>query len=364
MATPGSEAGRNVTEPSMAEVAVAACVASSAPWRADGVRRAGRRPGVERLIERDRAAGHGVAVHVEQAKRDLAGRARGGEVLAGPGDRLEQRVLRTRAVGRKCNALAGSVEAGVDADDLALGERADGERLGGDARGVGDRGSRTLGRNAATGRSLPCDGLAGEGRAVRKDESLHGPGESGAGGERKLRRERGKRRAAVPPPNCACRLEPLVSEAVTMDQVPSLAMTFMVARPSPVAVTEQIGKTAGERGRAGGDSVDDGDAAGGRERGRKSRDGEGKRHADGDGVRGRGDEGERVACAGVVTDAAGNDGCRIKGGQVVDFNIDGTGDAGGRGRRNGRDLVGRDAGDERGLAADENRVGEAKAQSP
>ena len=37
------------------------------------MRGAGRRPRVERLIERDRAAGHGVAVHVEQAKRDLAG---------------------------------------------------------------------------------------------------------------------------------------------------------------------------------------------------------------------------------------------------------------------------------------------------
>lgn len=32
VATPGSETGENVTEPSMAEVAVAACVASSAPW--------------------------------------------------------------------------------------------------------------------------------------------------------------------------------------------------------------------------------------------------------------------------------------------------------------------------------------------
>ena len=32
-----------------------------------------------------------------------------------------------------------------------------------------------------------------------------------------------------------------MSEAVTMDQVPSTAVTFMVARPSPVAVTEQVG---------------------------------------------------------------------------------------------------------------------------
>ena len=97
--------------------------------------------------------------------------------------------------------------------------------------------------------------------------------------------------------------------------------------------------------------------------GAERRDGEGKRHADGHGVRGCGDEGERVARAGVVTDAAGNDGGRVKGGQVVDFNVDRAGDAGCRGRRDGGDLVGRDAGDERRLAADQNRVGEAKAHA-
>ncbi len=32
VATPGNKTGRNVTEPSIAEVAAAACVASSAPW--------------------------------------------------------------------------------------------------------------------------------------------------------------------------------------------------------------------------------------------------------------------------------------------------------------------------------------------
>jgi len=32
----------------------------------------------------------------------------------------------------------------------------------------------------------------------------------------------------------------LVSETVTIDQVPSTAVTFMEARPSPVAVTEQV----------------------------------------------------------------------------------------------------------------------------
>ena len=49
------------------------------------------------------------------------------------------------------------------------------------------------------------------------------------------------RTGGVPPANCACRLEPLVSAAVTMDNVPSAAVTFMVARPSPVEVTAQTG---------------------------------------------------------------------------------------------------------------------------
>ena len=59
--------------------------------RADSVQGAGRRPGVERLIERDGAAGHGVAVHVEEAEGDLAGRGGDGEGLAGAGDGLRAR---------------------------------------------------------------------------------------------------------------------------------------------------------------------------------------------------------------------------------------------------------------------------------
>ena len=61
--------------------------------RAYGVRRTGRRPGVERLVESDRAAGHGIAVHVEKAEGDLAGRGGGGEGLARAGDGLQERVL-------------------------------------------------------------------------------------------------------------------------------------------------------------------------------------------------------------------------------------------------------------------------------
>ena len=50
-----------------------------------------------------------------------------------------------------------------------------------------------------------------------------------------------ERAGGVPPANCAWRLEPLVSEAVTMDQAELVAVTLMVARPSPVATTEQTG---------------------------------------------------------------------------------------------------------------------------
>ena len=74
-------------------------------------------------------------------------------------------------------------------------------------------------------------------------------------------------------------------------------------------------------------------------------------------------EGERVAGAGVVADAAGDDGGGVEDGQIVDLDIDRAGDAGGRGRRDGGDLVGRDAGDEGRLAADQHRVGEAKAHA-
>src|ERR1035438_3124498 len=43
----------------------------------------------------------------------------------------------------------------------------------------------------------------------------------------------------VPPTNSVCRLEPLRSAAVTVDQVAPIAVTFIVARPSPVAGTWQ-----------------------------------------------------------------------------------------------------------------------------
>ena len=50
---------------------------------------------------------------------------------------------------------------------------------------------------------------------------------------------RAVRTGGVPPLKCASRLEPLVSEAVTTDAVPSIAVTVMVALPSPVAMTGQ-----------------------------------------------------------------------------------------------------------------------------
>src|SRR5580704_12872220 len=48
---------------------------------------------------------------------------------------------------------------------------------------------------------------------------------------------RAVRTGGAPPLKCACRLEPLVSEAMTTDAVPSIAVMVMVALPYPVAVT-------------------------------------------------------------------------------------------------------------------------------
>ena len=63
-----------------------------------------------------------------------------------------ERVLGPRAEDREGDALAGAVEAGADGGRLALGERSDGEGLGGDAAGVGEGGAAAMDRDAA-GRS-------------------------------------------------------------------------------------------------------------------------------------------------------------------------------------------------------------------
>ena len=55
------------------------------------------------------------------------------------------------------------------------------------------------------------------------------------------------RTGGVPPMNSALRLEPLASEAVTVDQVLAVAVTLMVARPSPVVLTAQ--EAAASQGR-------------------------------------------------------------------------------------------------------------------
>src|ERR1700739_3473647 len=49
---------------------------------------------------------------------------------------------------------------------------------------------------------------------------------------------RAARVGGVPPLKCACRLAPLVSEAVTTELPGVGAIMFMVAMPSPVAVVE------------------------------------------------------------------------------------------------------------------------------
>ena len=96
-------------------------------------------------------------------------------------------------------------------------------------------------RDDAAGRGLPGDGLAGGGRPLERTRAWTvqvkvAPAASESWGVSEART------GGVPPANWAWRLEPLVSEAVTMDQVELMAVTFMVAWPSPVAVTEQTGR--------------------------------------------------------------------------------------------------------------------------
>jgi hypothetical protein len=116
----------------------------------DTVRGTGRRPCIEGLVEGYRAAGHGVAVRVEEAKGDLAGSGLEGEALGSAGDGFKGGVLGTGAKGGEGDALAGAVEAGADGVGLALSERTRGEGLGGDAVGVGEDGSAALNGDAVS----------------------------------------------------------------------------------------------------------------------------------------------------------------------------------------------------------------------
>ena len=218
------------------------------------------------------------------------GVARGGQALAGAGDGLEQRVLRPRTKCGKCNALAGAVQAGIDARCLALGERAHGERLCGDAGGVGGDAKLTLHGDSAPVAVCHETIARSAARRCSQDQRLHGPRESGAGRERKLRRKRGKhrRRSAH-----KLRLEARAVGERSSDDGPRRARSqsrswWRGHRPWPRR--EQTGKPQAERGRSAGNGIDDRDAAGGREVRAQRRDGEGKRHADGNGIRGRGDQ--------------------------------------------------------------------------
>jgi hypothetical protein len=145
------------------------------------VRRTGRRPGVEGLIESHRSTGHRIAIHVQEAEHDLGGRAGDAERLRRPGDGSEPGVFRTCAEGGESNALGGPVEAGLNGGSLAFSEWADRERVGGDARCVGD--GRGVSLSADPGSAgLPGYGLATFGDPVGEDLRLHGPREGGAGG--------------------------------------------------------------------------------------------------------------------------------------------------------------------------------------
>src|SRR6202000_1004570 len=100
---------------------------------AAAVRRAGRSPGVDGLIEGDDGSGHGASVDVLDAEHDLRRIGGDGHVLRDAGESFESGVLRASAQYREADALRGAVEAGLHAGLLAFGERADIPRIGGGA---------------------------------------------------------------------------------------------------------------------------------------------------------------------------------------------------------------------------------------
>src|SRR5215472_4221164 len=303
---------------------------------AAAVGRAWRRPGVDGLEERDGASGHGVAVHVADAEDDLGGSIGDGDALGGSGDGLNPGVFGARSEGAEVDALLGSVEAGGGAGLLAWSERSDGEGLGGDARGTGDDGGGDGLLQA--GPTLPCDGLAGGGRTVFEGEGLGGPHGGGSGGDGEGGVEGGEHGGGA---SGEVGLEAgAVGEAGGDDGEGGVDGCDVHGGGAVAGGDDGAGGfAAGEGGGSAGDGVGDGDPAGGGEVATEGGDGEGNLGADGDGVRGRGDEGEGVAVAGVVTDAAGEDGLRVVDGEVVDFDVDGTGDASGGGRCDGSDFI-------------------------
>ena len=129
------------------------------------MQRTGRRPGVKSLVEGDRAAGHLIAVHIEQTEDDLGGSVVKTKGLDGSGNGCQRGELRTRADGCIDYALAGSVEAGINGAELALGQGTDGEDFGGDAGFVGERGGSGLGGDARSG-GLPRHCLCSNRQAV------------------------------------------------------------------------------------------------------------------------------------------------------------------------------------------------------
>ena len=158
--------------------------------------------------------------------------------------------------------------------------------------------------------------------AVAEDKGLSCPGECGSGGEREHGRERGDggRRSAI---ELYSQTHRTVGERGG-DRGPCAAGSGYVDGGAAVAGGGDGagGETATKRGASVDDGVDDRDTAGGVEIGVEGENGKGYRNADGDRARGRGDEGERVARACVVAEAAVDDGGSVVNGQVVHLDID------------------------------------------
>ena len=324
------------------------------------MRRAGRGPGIERLIKRHRAACHGIAVHVQHPQRDLARSAADRQTLRGSGDGYQGGELRACPEGGIGDALAGAVQAGIGGDRLPFGQRSHGERLGGDAVGVGGHGAALKGDAART--RLPGNSLAAGGQALVQHQGLRRPVGRGSGSQRKLGSERGQhwRRSAA-----KLRLEAGAVGQRSGDNRPGSVRRRDIHGCAPIASGRHCagGFAATQRRCSAGHGVDNRDAASRTQILTQCDDRESLRHADGHRAHGRGDQRERIARAGIVTDAAGDDGPREVDGQVVDLDIHRAGDARGSRRRDSRDFVGRDARNQRRLAAHLNRVGEAKAHA-
>ena len=199
VATPGSDAGMNVTAPSSGGRCRCRlrgeqrCGGGQAPW--NGARWC---PCVECLVK-CLTAPPAMGLPSTSSRRSVIWRGcwrRRLRLCVVPETAWRVANSGPRAEGGEGDALGGAVEAGGECDSLALGERAHGDGVGGDAVGVGER-DGGIGSDVGGG-NLPDDLLASGGKAVGERERLDDPGEGGSGGERERRAERGENRRRSP----------------------------------------------------------------------------------------------------------------------------------------------------------------------